>query len=139
MLPASALWRWAAPAMVRSSATCVVSNSTGRITPGGKRGAARPWTSRGSILGAHSPYRSPCGGPLGSGPDSSAGPAGVARPKGGQSPFRCALGAAVDDRQRRRRIAGVAAHRGRAAIHLAELLEREGAARGQAGMDVTLE
>src|SRR5262245_44772910 len=120
MLAASALWRCEAPAMVRSSASWVVSNSTGRLTPGGKRGAARPWTSRGSILGAHSPYRRSTRAPLGSGPDCSG------------------LRAAVHVGGGRGEGAGIAAHRGGAALHVAELLEREGAGRGQAGMDLAL-
>src|SRR3954454_237966 len=69
MLAASALWRWEAPAMVRSSASWGVSNSTGTVLLEGKRGAVLPWTSRGSILGAHSRYRTLDGRPLGSRPD----------------------------------------------------------------------
>jgi hypothetical protein len=51
-----------------------------------------------------------------------------------------ALGAAVDSRSGGAVIsARVAAHRGGPSMHVAELLEREGAACGQAGIDLTLE
>src|SRR3954453_9264205 len=107
--------------MLRSTASGVVSMSTGRRTPGGKEVAVRPWTSRGSVLGAHSLYRRPVWGPLGSGPDKEVLRAAVDGSRGG------AGGAAR-----------VATHRGRTAVHVAELVQREGAARGQAGVDLTL-
>src|ERR1700754_3270472 len=104
--------------MLRSSASCVVSNSTG--TDGS-------WREEGGGPSLDLTRLHPWNALPVSAPRSST--------------FRVwtRLTEAVKRGRGARVTARVAAHRGRAAIHAAELLEREGAARGQAGMDLTLE
>src|SRR3954452_8880012 len=117
MLAASACWRWAAPEMLRSSAICVVSNSTGGNVSWREEGGGpsvdltrlHPWCALPSSARRAGDLR-----------DSSA-VAEQARRRGG------AAGCAV------------AAHGGAAPLHRADLAQRERARGGDGGGDLRLQ
>src|SRR5690242_19708330 len=109
MFAASASWRVEAPEMARSSASCVVSNSTGTGSPEGRGGG--PSLDRRDSIPGRIPF---IGAPHG---DLSAGSPGghfsgefAGRGSGTRRPAGSAK--AVDPRRRRRQGGAVAAHGG---------------------------